>query len=170
MTIFNLPPSQERLKEVLDYDEQTGVFKWKLSTGRRIKVGDVAGAAHPPVYGRIQVDGVRYISSRLAWLYVYGEYPTALIDHINTNIADNSIKNLRIATASDNLKNTPVQKASKTGVKGVTHSTSSPGKFEARIGVNGKNYYLGIFSSVEAAKKLLDIKREELHGEFANNG
>lgn len=170
MTISNLPPTQERLKQVVEYNSDTGVFIWKVSTGRRVKAGDVTGAANPPFYGRIQIDGVRYVSSRIAWLYVYGEYPTVLIDHINTDISDNRITNLRLATVSDNVKNTRVQKGSKTGVKGVTYSTSSIGKFEARIGHNGKNYYLGIFNTIEQAKQVLDQKRKELHGDFLNYG
>lgn len=168
--IKNEPPTQERLKQVVEYDSETGVFRWKLSTGPRVKVGEVTGAAKPPIYGRIQIDGVRYVSSRLAWLYVYGEYPDVLIDHINTDITDNRIVNLRLATSSDNVKNTIVQKESKTGVKGVTYSTSSIGKFEARIGHEGKNYYLGIFNTIEQAKEVLDKKRQELHGEFLNYG
>ena len=168
--IKNEPPSQKRLKQVIEYNPDTGVFVWKLSTGRRARVGETTGEANPPNYGRIQIDGTRYVSSRLAWLYVYGEYPKVLIDHINTDITDNRITNLRLATSSDNTKNANVRKESKTGVKGVTYSTSSIGKFEARIGHGGKNYYLGIFSTVQEAKEVLDKKRQELHGEFLNYG
>lgn len=168
--IKSIPPTQERLREVLEYNPETGVFTWIKSLGNRTKMGEVAGSAKGGNYGRIQIDGVRYLSHRLAWLYVFGYYPETLIDHINNDFSDNRISNLRLASASDNSKNCRVREKSKTGVKGVTESKSCPGKYEARLGFNGVSYYLGVYNSIEEARVVLDKKREELHGEFTNYG
>lgn len=168
MKIKNAPPTQDRLKQVLDYNPDTGVFHWKIPIGPRVRVGDVAAVYKGNGYARIQIDGVRYNAHRLAWLYVYGVYPEILVDHINLDKSDNRIANLRVATETENRRNTKTLKNSKTGVKGVTHSTSCLGKYEARIGDKGKNYYLGVFETIEAAKEALDKKRQELHKEFAN--
>lgn len=168
MKIKNPPPTQDRLKQVLDYNPETGHFYWKISTGPRVRVGDRAAVYKGQGYARVQIDGVRYNAHRLAWLYVYGIYPEILVDHINLDKSDNRIVNLRIATETENRRNTKTLENSKTGVKGVTYSTSCPGKYEARIGDKGKNYYLGVFETIEAAKEVLDKKRQEIHEEFAN--
>lgn len=166
--IVNQPPTQERLKEVVEYNQETGEFVWRVSTGPRIKAGDPAGAYKGHGYGRIQIDGVRYNAHRLAWLYVYGYYPSALIDHINMDISDNRISNLREASHSDNLKNKKSRASTATGVKGITLSSSS-GKYVVRIRSENRSYYFGSFSSLEEAKKVLYLNRDRIHGEFSNN-
>jgi hypothetical protein len=75
--------TQERIKELLDYDPDTGIFKWKISKARSIKVNNIAGGAEQGKYHRIRIDGKNYVAHRLAWLYVYGKWPDEYIDHIN---------------------------------------------------------------------------------------
>lgn len=75
----------ERLRELLEYDEDTGVFKRKARTSNRISIGDIAGSSDAKGYVCIRVGGKTYKAHRLAWLYVYGEWPTGEIDHINHN-------------------------------------------------------------------------------------
>lgn len=70
--------TRERLTEVLDYDKSTGRFVWKKKTAHSIVIGSEAGsikATSTGVYRFINVDGVRYAAHRLAWLYVFGEWP-----------------------------------------------------------------------------------------------
>lgn len=83
----------ERLRELLDYDPETGVFRWK-EPRRKCRVGEVAGSLRKDGYVKIQVDGRFYQAHRLAWLCVYGVWPSA-IDHIDGNRANNAIANLR---------------------------------------------------------------------------
>ena len=81
----------ERLREVLDYDPDTGVFTRKVRTASSVKVGDVAGSLNGKGYIRIRVDGRLYFAHRLAWLYVHGEWPVDQVDHINGIKNDNRI-------------------------------------------------------------------------------
>lgn len=111
------------LKELLHYESETGVFYWLVSNSNRIKVGDVAGCVNPYGYVVIRIDGHLYRAHRLAWLYVYGNYPEGkqpFIDHINGNPSDNRITNLRCSSLAENQKNRKINSNNKSGVLGVS--------------------------------------------------
>lgn len=109
--------TQERLKELLHYDPETGVFTWK-HTGRRKKAGTPAGWVGDRGYSHVQVDGRTYKAHQLAWLYVHGQRPVE-IDHINRNKGDNRISNLRPVERCDNQRNRPAREDSTSGARGV---------------------------------------------------
>lgn len=91
--------TQKRLKELLSYDLNTGLFTWRTN-GKdcRIKVGDVAGSrdSHSK-HWRITVDGAPYESAHLVWLYLFGRFPKPGYEmkHLNNLKADNSLNNLK---------------------------------------------------------------------------
>jgi len=93
--------TQEKLKELLYYDQLTGVFKWKIKPRQSVNIGDIAGTILKKGYISIAINRKRYQAHRLAWLYVYGVYPDQ-IDHQNHVRNDNRIINL---TASDSYGN-----------------------------------------------------------------
>jgi HNH endonuclease/AP2 domain len=150
----------ERLREVLNYDPETGIFTWKLRTSWRVRVGDFAGSQ----FGKrrqIGVDGVDHYVHRLAWLYVYGVWPASGIDHMNGDPSDNRICNLREATQAQNMQNLrKADKDSKTGFLGVSEDKK---KFTARIMANGKKYHLGNFSTPEEAHAAYVQAKRRLH-------
>ena len=132
--------TQAELKEVLEYDPETGIFRWKAPRCTRIKVGDLAGTLTWRGYVRIQLDGKRHQAHRLAWLYVYGEMPTKQIDHINGNCNDNRIINLRDVSNQINSQNRKVRR-NKTnslplGVYGCKDGRKKP--YRAALLVAGK--------------------------------
>ncbi len=88
------------------------------------------------------------------------------VDHINLDTLDNRRENLRVATNSQNQYNKPLQKNNTSGYKGVTYFKQF-GKWVARIRVNNKSIYLGVFDTPEAAADARKIAAIELHGEFA---
>jgi len=113
----------DRLKEVLFYDQNTGIFLWKYSKQSRF-VGEIAGSKNNKGYRSISIDGVLYKEHRLAWFYVYGKWPENEIDHINRIKIDNKISNLREVTKSQNRQNINVKKNNKSGCRGVSwHKT-----------------------------------------------
>lgn len=63
-----------RLRELLDYNPETGEFRWRVHSGRGRKPGQPAGVVEPNGYRTICVDGRRYQAQRLAWLHVTGEH------------------------------------------------------------------------------------------------
>jgi hypothetical protein len=99
--------TQERLKELLDYSPETGEFVWKIQR-KRIEAGTVAGCLTQQGYWQISISDVSYRAHRLAWLYVYGEWPERglVVDHINRIPTDNRIANLRVVPHRVNRLNT----------------------------------------------------------------
>jgi hypothetical protein len=148
------------LREVLEYNPETGIFTWKNPTATCVKVGDIAGWIDFHGYHSIRLNKKIYRSHRLAWLYVYGKFPEKSIDHINGIRTDNRIKNLREATVSENAQNQRKSMSNnKTGYLGVSKITNK-NKWCAFIKVNGKNKNLGTFETPElAAIAYLDAKR-----------
>src|SRR5688572_25778345 len=131
----------ERLRELLDYCPDTGVFVWTeraYSRFRGRRAGTIAKG-----YVIIRVDGVAYFAHRLAWLHVHGRWPVAFIDHINGVKSDNRIANLREATYQQNARNSKSRAAS--GLKGVYRRTSNRDRWYAEIRIDGKTRCLGTF-------------------------
>lgn len=140
--------TQERLKNVFDYNAETGVFTNKVRRANR-HIGEAAGCINSAGYCKISVDGSQYLGHRLAWLYVYGEMPEQ-IDHINCNRFDNRIANLRECNQLENTQNIrDAHKDSETGKLGVYLLPS--GKFRARIMVSGQSKHIGCFNTKEEA-------------------
>lgn len=146
-----------RLRELLSYDPETGVFTLRVARGSE-PAGAVAGHLERG-YRRISVDGKLYYAHRLAWLYVYGTWPLLHIDHINNTRDDNRISNLRDVSRTVNNQNLKVAQANnKTGVLGV-YFHKKANKYQASIMVNGVRKHLGLFaSSGDASAAYLEAK------------
>ena len=140
----------EYLRSVLHYDPATGIFTRKVSTSTNAKVGAVAGCRGGRGYLRIQLQGRKYLAHRLAWLYVYGEWPEDQLDHINRNRSDNRRANLREVTNKQNLQNAGKRSDNTSGHPGIYwHKQRS--KWVARIMHNQKHIHLGCFNTLEEA-------------------
>jgi len=83
--------TQERLKEVLTYDPDTGFF---TRVDHRTKKIVRAGTVDPRGYRRISIDKVIYPEDRLAMFYVTGKVVKKVI-HTNGDGADSSYRNLK---------------------------------------------------------------------------
>lgn len=155
--------TQARLKELLHYDADTGVFTWIANT---IRIGRVAGGLDKNGYVLIHIDGKRRKAHRLAWLYINGEFPTQYIDHVTCIRSDNRLSNLREASKSENEHNRHKYSNNKAGFKGVSWHAASQ-KWQSCIKVNGKQKHLGLFDVAEIAHKAYCEAAKELHGNFA---
>jgi HNH endonuclease/AP2 domain len=140
-----------RLREVLDYDPETGIFTWKVRVSTNVPVGTVAGSLDGGSYLNIHLDGRAYLAHRLAWLYVHGEWPVSQVDHINRIKTDNRFTNLRLATASQNAQNQRRdQRQGTSRLLGVSWN-STAGRWASRITVQGRVKFLGSFDTEEDA-------------------
>lgn len=156
--------TQERLIHLLDYNPETGVFKWKNPNNGPAKKGAIAGCIHNNGYVKISLHSKQYLAHRLAWLYVYGEWPSKFIDHINGKKYDNRIDNLREASRKDNVGNM-FKVTSSTGFKGVTKNKSN---FKAELfRSDGTSKHIGTFYTPEDAALAYDDVAKKYFGEFA---
>lgn len=156
----------ERLKEVLDYDPLSGLFRWKVSLSIRTAVGSIAGCPDKDGYIVIRIDKILYKAHRLAWFYVHGVMPSSPIDHRNTVTNDNRVGNLRLASYVLNGGNRGKNQRNSTGFKGVTKNPRSSNYF-AKIQKDGKPYYLGTFATAEEASIAYQNAAKQLYEEYA---
>jgi hypothetical protein len=159
--------TQARLKQLLHYDAETGVFMWISHQRRPDLIGTIAGSPQGQGYLLINVDNHKYKAHRLAWLYVYGEWPSFHIDHRNRIKSDNWIDNLRQATKAQNEMNKGLRANNSSGVTGVYWSIAAQ-KWQAYIRVNGRAKYLGIFDQKDGAIAARRTAELTHFGEFAS--
>lgn len=139
----------EMLREALEYDPATGVFRWKFSkrskTGRPdIVAGNVAGNMEPHGYLTIRLLRRKFYAHRLAWMYVTGRMPKEQIDHRNGARSDNRFSNLREATRHQNMYNRPARGCS---------FDKSRNKWQVKISVDDKTKHFGRFDTEEEARR-----------------
>lgn len=137
--------TQERLKELLHYDLETGIFTWLVDRTSGTKAGAIAGSMAGRGYSRISIDGNSYFQHRLAWLYVHGYFPENTIDHINRIRNDNRFLNLREATMQCQKINCCHQTNNSSGIRGVAWHKKDK-KWRCYVKINGKDKCLGNFS------------------------
>lgn len=137
--------TQERLKELLEYDQYTGFFTRKTSTGGQ-KRGTKAGYFRPDRYMVIEINGIKYRASRLAFLWMLGYFPEHEAEHKDRNPSNNKWANLREATRSCNIRNCGKLRNNKSGVTGVCWNEERK-KWVAQVVVLKKTISLGRFYS-----------------------
>lgn len=162
--------TQDRLKQVLSYNEMTGHFVWTDPTGNRVVKGSAAGCVSRSTgYLIIGVDGKRWAAATLAWIYVTGRMPNGVIDHISRDRLDNRFCNLRDATTAQNAANSSVHRDSQFGLKGI-EAHPQTGKWRARICVNGRRMSLGLHETPEMAHAAYLAAAAKSFGEYATGG
>jgi hypothetical protein len=155
-----------RLRELLAYDPETGVFRWRVDRSSNANRGDVAGHLRRTGYRAIFVENRCYLAHRLAWLYVHGRWPADQIDHCNGHKDDNRLRNIREASGYQNLANTGPRRNSTTGVKGVCRAGA---RWRAKIHIRGLWIDLGTHPTIEQAQEAY-IRAAQTHfGEFAHS-
>lgn len=148
----------DELKALLSYEPETGDFTWKIRRGRTALAGSKAGFLRADGYMQIKVCGRAYLSHRLAWLYMTGEWPQFEIDHINGGLVDNRWANLRDVDHRVNTQNR--RRAHSNNKSGLIGASPHKHYFRAKIAVNGKTHSLGLYkTAAEAHAAYLSAKR-----------
>lgn len=118
------------LLNYLDFDPESGVFTRKVAAGNK-KAGSVVGNIDAKGYLKALVLGEYVKLHRLAWFYVYSEWPSDQIDHINNVKTDNRIQNLRVCDTSTNCHNQHGPRINNnSGFQGI-HKIAKTGRYRA---------------------------------------
>lgn len=155
----------ERLRELLDYDPDTGAFKWRVRLSNRVSIGSVAGAYNSHTgYTSISIDRRLHRAHRLAWLHVTGSWPEGPIDHVNGQRSDNRWSNLRAATTSLNQQNLREARGdTNSGLLGVYRTDKKQHPWRAAIGHMGKSQHLGNYATKREAQRAYLRAKRRLH-------
>ena len=158
----------QELRKNLRYEKETGDFWWIVSRPG-LPNGRPAGSFMTNGYRKIRMDGANYLSHRLAWLYVHGEWPKHEIDHVDGDPSNNAWSNLRSASHRQNLRNQRISSNNKSGFKGVSWHKAG-GRWCAQIKSDDKVVYLGLFDCPREAHAAYCAAGRSLYGEFFNDG
>ena len=128
-------------------------------------IGQKSGSLYKNGYFVVTINYKRQYLHRIIFM-MHHSYMPEYIDHIDGNPQNNKIENLRNATQSQNMGNQKLRSDNKSGIKGIGwHKAAN--KWRAFIAFNKKQYHLGLFDHINDAKKAIDLKRIELHTNFA---
>lgn len=165
--------SVSQLRRLVFYDPDSGRMTWRVNRGGSARAGNEVGSIRKKDgYRQVKIDGRMYLIHRLAWLYVFGVWPSIMLDHANENKSDNRLLNLRECSRSQNGANRSAQKnnvATIKGVHAVRWGKSVRWKAQIYITLDGvkRGEYLGCFVAKDLAAAAYAKRASELYGEFA---
>ncbi len=138
----------EMTRKLINYNPDTGIVTWKDS-------GEIASKINKSSKGYIRkmiyIGGYSFVEARVIWLYMTGDWPTYVIDHINRDTLDNRWCNLRDVPVSENNKNVSLTKNNKTGYSGIYLSPYD--KYLCLVKRDNKSHFIGSFDTIEEAFK-----------------
>jgi len=161
----------EEARRLWAYDPDTGVLTWKVNRGSHKVAGKVAGRkdvkrdGYPAMV--ITCNNKKLMQSIVIWGMQTGAWPE---DGEVVSFKDKDSTNLKW----ENLfceKKTAIQGLQRhcsnntSGVRGVSWHKSR-GKWQAKIGVDGKLYHLGYFKTIEEATLARQAAAKEYFGDF----
>lgn len=168
------PVEIEAVRELLDYDPESGILTWRQRDGVYSNAFNArfAGTAAFRENGRGYLAGTilgkKVRAHRVAWAHYYGAWPTWHIDHIDGDRHNNAILNLREVSVAENNRNRGVTEKNSSGYLGVTWHKKYD-RWQARIRVGGKEKFLGLFDDIERAAEVRRAAERKL-GYHENHG
>lgn len=148
----------------LEYNPETGELRWLRGHCGSRKVGKIAGCVSASGYRVVRMFGRLFYAHRVAWLLHHREWPPLRIDHIDGNKTNNRIRNLRLATQSQNLMNVGVRSHNTSGVRGVFLTKGRRGFKPYRADLGGKT--IGYYGTLDEAARAREKAARAAFGEF----
>lgn len=95
------------VRTLFNYDPETGKLTRRLTTSSRARAGAIVGCKNTAGYLVVRVGPTLHYVHRIIWLWMTGEWPVNVIDHIDRAPDNNKWDNLRDVSHSDNVMNKP---------------------------------------------------------------
>jgi hypothetical protein len=173
-------PTKEYLNEVLNYDPETGLLRWKVRALHHFNSEGFGKSwnsrwANKEAFTHVNSSGYRtggllgelWGAHRVIYKLITGVDPDQ-VDHIDGDKVNNRFENLRSVSAEENMRNQKQRVSNSSGITGVYwHSEAE--KWCAAIRAYGTPMQLGYFDSLEAAatvRKAAEVK----YGYHENHG
>ena len=162
------PLTVEILREMLDYNPETGEFRWRVDPTGRHPVGSLAGHRGSKGYWFVTIRGEGYAAHRLAWLYMTGAWPRDQLDHKTRRKDDNRWNSLREANNGQNMIARPREsfrtpgKPVKRPYRGVQY-IERLNKYAAVVGPK----HIGVYETAEEAREAYLREAKARYGDFA---
>lgn len=150
------------LKDLIRYDEKTGLAFWNEAPSKSVKAGSAISTLKNG-YIVFSYKRSQYLLHRVIWFIMKGEQPSEIIDHKNRMTTDNKWSNLREATYEESSINTSISSRNSSGYKGV-YWNKRKNRYIARIGSGNKRKVLGQFVSEKDAAIAYDNAALKLYG------
>lgn len=153
----------EQLHELFIYEPDTGRLLNRVSTNSRARAGAEAGSDNGRGYLQLRVCGKALFVHRVIFAMHHGRWPSAQLDHIDNDKANNRLENLREATPAENSRNVGARGRNTSGIVGV-HPDG--GKWRTMVSVNGRDFHLGRFREKMMAADTYGYVARHVHADF----
>ena len=157
--------TQEIARNLFDYRD--GTLYWKVRAAKNVFAGDKAGFMQGNGYWGVRINQKTHQAHRVIFLYHYGHLPK-VVDHIDGDILNNLVENLREATASTNGCNRRAGVNNTSGVKNVSWCKAAR-KWTVMVQKNGAQQYFGRYENLDEAASVAKQARADLHQTFARH-
>jgi len=149
---FRALPQQDKLREMFDYDPDTGILLNKRLSRRAGFV--VGGGNSTKKHWAVKVGDYVFTQQRIIWMWVHGKDPgSLLVDHIDQDSLNNRLSNLRLVTRRQNRENSKLNSNNSTGYRGVYKTR---GRYQAKLMLpKGRTQHVGMFDTAEEAHEAL---------------
>ena len=151
------------------FEYKDGVLYWKVSTAQCVEIGNAVGGTNgrKNPYLRTKINNQRYLVHRIIFLMWHGYMPE-IVDHIDGNISNNKIDNLRPANRCENRHNASKNKNNTSNCKNVFYHKNR-NVWMVRVMANKKIIHCGTFKDFELAELVAHEARNLYHGQFARH-
>lgn len=153
-----MPVTVDVIREFFHYCPVTGVITWRKTRNNRSNVGARVGTLNKDGVWQLSFGYKTYLQHRVAWLYMTGNWPSQVVDHIDGNLANNAWANLRDVSQSVIRQNMRV--ASSGTVIGNMGVFNARGNWQYAINTMGVTLLSGRFKSAKDAHIEYEIAKQ----------